>query len=126
MMQRPSHLTGLFVSLCLAAFMLVASGFTCIAFTSSKDMAAMGMSSPHATGTAPAQNLAPVQKPAPPCSFPWAPDGCQSMVPCAPAALASSAVVLNRDASRSERVVSNLPQAPASVTKAPELPPPRA
>jgi len=125
-MQRPYRLIGLFVSLCLAAFMLVASGFTCIAHAGSEDMAAMGMASPHANGMSSAQNLAPVQPPAAPCKLPWAPDGCQSMVPCSPAALASSAVALGSGPSVSDRVAADLPEAPASVTKAPELPPPRA
>src|SRR6266404_2200305 len=125
-MQRPSRSIGLFVSLCLAAFMLVASGFTCIAHAGSETMAAMGMTSPHANGMAPGQNRQPIQQPAPPCRLPWAPDGCQSMVRCAPAALASSAVALGSGPSVSDRVVADLPEAPASVTKAPELPPPRA
>lgn len=126
MMQRPPRLVGLLVSLCLAAFMLVASGFTCIASASSESMAAMGMTSPTAASQTHAQDHAPVQQPVPPCKLPWAPDGCQSMVPCAPAALASSAVDLNRIVSPSERAIADLPEAPTSVTRAPELPPPRA
>ena len=125
-MRRPSRLTGLFAGVFLAAFMIVASGFTCIALAGSDHMAAMGMSSPHATAPTPAQDESPVQQPAPPCKLPWAPDGCQSMVPCAPAALASSVVALDQSISISERAVADLPEALASVTRAPELPPPRA
>jgi hypothetical protein len=127
MMQRPSRLAGLFTSLFLAAFVLVTSGFACIAPGSSQDMKAMGITSAYSVGQAAAQNVAPVQKaPAAPCKFPWAPDGCQSMVPCAPAALASSAAALNRGGSVPERVASDVAVAPPSVTTPPELPPPRA
>jgi hypothetical protein len=127
MMRRPLRLAGLFTSLFLAAFVLVTSGFACIAPGSSQDMTTMGMISAHADGQAAAQNVAPVQQaPATPCKFPWAPDGCQSMVPCAPAALASSAAALNRGGSAPERVASDVAVAPLSVTTPPELPPPRA
>jgi hypothetical protein len=126
MMQRPSRLAGLFTTLFLAAFVLVTSGFACIT-PSSQDMTAMGMTSTHAAAQATAQNVAPVQKaPAAPCKFPWAPDGCQSMVPCAPAALASPAATLNHGASVPERTAPYIAVAPLSVATAPELPPPRA
>jgi hypothetical protein len=127
MMQRPSRLAGLFASLLLAALVLVTSGFACIAPESSQDMTAMGMTSAHADGQATAQNVAPVQKaPATPCKFPWAPDGCQSMVPCAQTALASAAAALNRGGPVPQRVASDAEVAPLSVTTPPELPPPRA
>jgi hypothetical protein len=64
--------------------------------------------------------------PTPPCRFPWAPDGCQSMVPCAPAALASSPAALNRGGPVPERIAVGVSLTPASVTTPPELPPPRA
>jgi len=85
----------------------------------------MGMTPAHAGGQA--QSASPVQNaPAAPCKFPWAPDGCQSMVPCASAALASSAAAINRGRPLPQRVASVAAVAPLSVTTPPELPPPRA
>jgi hypothetical protein len=127
MMHRPSRLAGLFTSLFLAALVLVSSGFTCTTPGSSDDMAAMAMTSSHAAGQAMVQDVAPIQKaPAAPCRFPWAPDGCQSMVPCSAAALASASAHLNRGTPVPERVASASAVAPPSVTTPPELPPPRA
>jgi hypothetical protein len=127
MMQRPSRTAGLVMTLFLAAFVLVTSGFACIAPESSQDMTAMSMISAHTVGDATAPDVVHVQKaPAAPCKFPWAPDGCQSMVPCAPAALASSAAALNRGGPVPQRVASDVAVAPPSVTTPPELPPPRA
>src|SRR5438045_354730 len=127
MMQRPSRLAGVLTTLLLAAFVLVSSGFACPTPGSSDNMTAMGMASGHATGQATVQTVAPIQKaPVAPCKFPWAPDGCQSMVPCAPAALASASAELNRGGSVPERIASFVALAPISVTTAPELPPPRA
>ncbi len=127
MMHRPSRLTGALTSLLLVAFVLVTSGFTCTTPAASDGMKAMGMTSGHADGLTTAQNVSPIQKaPAAPCKFPWAPDGCQSMVPCAAAALASPAATLDRSALVPERVASYVQIAPLSVTTRPELPPPRA
>ena len=127
MMQRPSRLAGLFTSVFLAAFVLVTSGFVCLAPSDSQSMTAMGMTSAHAAGQATAQIVAPVQKaPAAPCKFPWAPDGCQSMVPCAAAALAAASAELNNGGLVPGRVASAVALAPLSVTTPPELPPPRA
>ncbi len=110
------------------AFVLVTSGIACITPIGSQAMAAMGMSSAHAAGQAPQESLAPVQKEAPvaPCKFPWAPDGCQSAVPCAPAALASATSVFDRTAPPPERVLPGAEITLLSVTSPPELPPPRA
>jgi hypothetical protein len=127
MMQRPSRLAGLFTSLFLVAFVLVTSGFGCTTPGSSDDMTAMAMTSAHANGQATAQDIAPVQNaPAAPCKLPWAPDGCQSMVPCAAAALASAASVLNGSGPVPERVAPGAAITLLSVTSPPELPPPRA
>lgn len=127
MMHRPSRIAGLFTTLFLAAFVLVTSGFACIVPESSQDMTSMGMASAHARVQATAQIVSPVQNgPAAPCRFPWAPDGCQSIVQCAPAALASIGADLNRGAPLPERVASSIALPPLSVTTPPELPPPRA
>jgi len=128
MMQRPSRLAGLFTSLFLVAFVLVTSGFACIGAVGPQTMPAMGMSSAHAAGQVTPQSLAPVQKDGPgaPCKFPWAPDGCQSMVPCAPAALASATSVLDQSGLVPQRVMPAAEVTLLSVTSPPELPPPRA
>jgi hypothetical protein len=127
MMQRPSRLAGVFTSLFLVAFVLVTSGFACTTPGSSDDMTAMAMTSGHANGQATAQDIAPVQKaPAAPCKSPWAPDGCQSMVLCAAAALASAASVLHGAGPVPERVMPGAAITLLSVTSPPELPPPRA
>lgn len=61
-----------------------------------------------------------------PCDFPWAPEGCQSMTPCAPIALASVTELLRTpDAMPSAiAVLAVLP--PPSIQLPPEPPPPRA
>jgi hypothetical protein len=90
-------------------------------------MAAMAMTSSHAASQATVQDVAPIQRaPATPCRSPWAPDGCQSMVPCSAAALASASAQLNHGTPVPERVASALALTPPSVTTPPELPPPRA
>jgi hypothetical protein len=122
-----TRLAALFTSVLLVAFVMVTSGFACISPSNSRDMGGMGMASTHADGSAAAPQATPDQKvPAAPCKFPWAPDGCQSMVPCAPAALASSTAALNRGGALPERVAPSLALVPLSVTTPPELPPPRA
>jgi hypothetical protein len=61
-----------------------------------------------------------------PCPFPWAPDGCQNMVPCAPAAIAAP----TRGVVDLPPIVAPVPVMsvvmPPSVIAPPELPPPRA
>jgi hypothetical protein len=127
MMQRPSRVAGLFTSLFLVAFVLVTSGFACTTPGSSDAMTAMAMTSGHATGQATARDVAPVQKaPAAPCKFPWSPDGCQSTVPCAAAALASATSVLHGTGPTPEQILPGAAITLLSVTSPPELPPPRA
>ena len=126
MMPRPSRLAGLFMSLFLVAFVLVTSGFACIAPADPQGMAAMGMTPGHSQAQATVQNAAPVQKvPSAPCKFPWAPEGCQAMVSCAPAALASATTTRHGGALVPERVMADANVTPLSVTTPPELPPPR-
>lgn len=126
-MLRPSRLAGLFTSLFLVAFVLVTSGFACVAPADHQGMAVMGMTPGHSEGQATLQNGALVHKvPSAPCKFPWAPEGCQAMVSCAPAALASASTALDRGASVPDRVITDARVTPLSVTASPELPPPRA
>jgi hypothetical protein len=61
-----------------------------------------------------------------PCTFPWAPDGCQSMAPCAPTALTSHAEALRVLHAVPSPVASLDVRTPASIKSPPELPPPRA
>jgi hypothetical protein len=60
-----------------------------------------------------------------PCRFPWAPDGCQSMAPCAPAALATASVTLAAAPQLVAVVPALIVRTPPSETPPPELPPPR-
>lgn len=60
------------------------------------------------------------------CELPWAPDGCQSMGPCASPALASLQQPVQAPASAPLQVASRLVLTPPSQVRAPELPPPRA
>jgi hypothetical protein len=126
-MPRPSRLAGLFTSLFLVAFVLVTSGFACVVPADHQGMAAMGMTTGHSEGQATVQNAALLHKvPSAPCTFPWAPEGCQAMVSCAPAALVSATTALDGGASVPEQVIADARVTPLSVTKSPELPPPRA
>jgi hypothetical protein len=126
-MHRPSRLAGLISTLFLVAFVLVTSGFACVVPADPQGMAAMRMTTDHSEGQATAQNAAPVHEvPSAPCKFPWAPEGCQAMVSCAAAALASATTALDSGASVPERVIADARVTPPSVTTAPELPPPRA
>jgi hypothetical protein len=131
MMQRLSRITGLISAVFLVAFVLVTSGFACIDSAGPDTMAKMGMTrSATNSGAIVHASAATLPTPAPaptaPCRFPWAPDGCQSMVPCSAAALASASAQLNHPAPVPERVASASAVAPPSITTPPELPPPRA
>jgi hypothetical protein len=108
-------------------FVLVTSGFACVVPADPQGMAAMRMTPDHAEGQATGQSAVPVQKaPSAPCKFPWTHEGCQGMVPCASAALASATTAVDGGASVPERVTADARVTPLSVTKSPELPPPRA
>jgi len=131
MMQSLSRITGLISAVFLVAFVLVTSGFACIDAASPDTMAKMGMTRSAAKSGvivhASAATL-PASAPAPtaPCRFPWAPDGCQSMVPCAPAALTSATAGLGHSNAVPDRIAVGVSLTPLSVTTPPELPPPRA
>lgn len=105
----------------LFQLVVAVGGYACLADKGTTSMAEMGMSTP-VTQDAPDQ---PGHRDAP-CQFPWAPGGCATMAPCAPAAL----MVASAPDVRIERIhpaVQTLVLlAPASVSLAPELPPPRA
>lgn len=89
-------------------------------------MAGMRMDSSHSAQVL-SQNPGthPQSLPAP-CRFPWAPDGCQSMVPCSPAAVASTVAQVEAITARHGPITAWTWLTPPSVSSAPELPPPRA
>ena len=61
-----------------------------------------------------------------PCQFPWAPNGCASMTPCAPVAIGSTQQVLRETLEPSVDVATLRVLMPPSRGHAPEPPPPRA
>lgn len=121
-MNHSSRLTGLFASMFLVAFVLVTSGFACGDVGSSGTMVGMKMGANHANNT----NSPESKPPVPPCKFPWAPDGCQSMAPCSPAAVASATTNRHSIVAVPERMAAGRQITPTSIANPPELPPPRA
>ena len=106
--------------------LLVSSGYACAtpmnAPTDGRGMNGMLMGADAATLAAPSV-------PAPdkaPCQLPWAPDGCQSMVACAPVAVQSAAISFAAPVRRAAVALIVDVATPESLTRAPELPPPRA
>lgn len=141
-MARLRRVTALFLALLLSELVLVGSGYACA--MSDPGMNDGGRRS--AAEATPAAAVAPVMgagedcpdtMPADaqrtdhstpdgsPCPLPWALTGCRG-VPCAPASLAPAAPPLMAAASMPADRPSLAALAPASVVRAPELPPPRA
>ena len=121
-------------SICsLVTAFLVTSGFVCSGAEAASHMPDMpGMDMSHmiagqqADGGS-ANTSGGAQETVPPsCEFPWAPSGCTSMAPCAPAAVAVHRVSLPPLSPGVLAVASASPLQPPSETIAPELPPPRA
>jgi hypothetical protein len=129
--MRPSiRLTGLLATLSLVISIPVTSGFACERNSGGDHMAGMAMANPSNAGSA-TSIIASISgetpaSPAAPCQLPWAPSGCQSMVPCSPTAVAAESVVLPELEPTLLRVESAIFLTPPSETKPPELPPPRA
>lgn len=117
-----SRVFGATLLLSMCYLILVGSGFGCAWSSSatSTSMAAMGMDG-ITQGPSGHHDRAPTG-----CQFPWAPDGCQTMAPCAPVALESASIALAPIAVAPEAAPPLLVIAPRSLTRAPELPPPRA
>lgn len=61
-----------------------------------------------------------------PCDAPWAPPGCELMAPCPLVAVTSLAPVLRTIAGVPLLIPADVELMPASQTRAPELPPPKA
>lgn len=124
-MHRPSRLIALVSSLFLVGLVLVTSGFACdTASTKGAVMSGMKMATTHAGANA--KSSGGSQLPQAPCKFPWAPGGCQSMVPCSQAAVVSTAMRAALLIEPSHPRITMVAIAPPSETPAPELPPPRA
>jgi len=117
-----SRVVGATLLLSMCVLVLLGSGFGCAwaSSASSTSMAAMGMAGMPQNASQP-DDRAPSG-----CQFPWAPNGCQTMAPCAPAALLSVTFALPASGSIPEAAPPFVVIAPRSLTRAPELPPPRA
>ena len=124
-MRRLARPIAFLLTLVLLQLVLVESGYACRAPAggSMSEMAGMQMpAGPDHSSSAPRQQ----DHQDTPCRFPWAPTGCQTMAPCAPAALAvASADVVSGPQERTSPE-SLIVLAPPALTSAPELPPPRA
>lgn len=134
-MRQTRRVTALLVTFLLIHLTWVGSGFACVmpamahtpAVTAvqhappSADMAGMHMdgASVETSPSTPAHHDLP-------CRFPWAPDGCQSIAPCAPLAVASAVADTRVPHETPSAVAPQLVLTPPSRTTPPELPPPRA
>ena len=129
-MRRSSRLVAALSGLFLSATVLATSGFVCANDANGAKMASMQMTGydgdagrivavSHFSARHPEKSHAP-------CKFPWAPDGCQSMVPCSPSVIATPLMQLMSFFALPQSVVAVVALKPPSEIPAPELPPPRA
>ena len=116
---------GLLLTLVLLQLVLLESGYACrveAGTAPAETMAGMDMPGAPATHSPKEQRGG---QPDGPCRFPWAPNGCQAMAPCAPAILLVARAT-DVSAMRTTPVSWTLELlVPPSVSRAPELPPPR-
>ena len=125
-MRRLARPFGILLTLVLLQLVLVESGYACRSTSMVGDgaaaMADMGMraSADHAR-TAPQHD-----QPQSPCRFPWTPNGCQTMAPCSPAVLTVARTPSLAIAPELAMLPLFAPLMPPSLSRAPELPPPRA
>ena len=133
-MRRARRVIAICLSVLLANVVWVGSGFACVMpamMSSSASAAAVsddagdmaGMVMPNAA--TPPRHTSQQEHDAP-CRYPWAPDGCQSMVPCAPASLASHIVLLSAPNGPQPRPARLVVLTPPSVIRTPHRPRPRA
>ncbi|HEX3157354.1 MAG TPA: hypothetical protein VHQ45_02460 [Gemmatimonadaceae bacterium] len=142
-MARLRRLTAIFMALLLTELVLVSSGYACtmpgmmgmgdlqppsdavVAHTIATPAPAADAlgDCPDAMPAGPSSGKSPT--PAQPCPIPWAPAGCHG-TSCAPATLATAAQPTPDVAPRVTDRSSLSVLSPASVVRAPELPPPRA
>lgn len=134
------RVVALIVSAFLLQLVFVGAGFACgtsataAGHGATGSMAGMVMpgQAPSSASTAEAPDgavaPAPASEPSP-CHFPWAPNGCRDMAPCAPAAMPTPPVGETAPAAPPilhARVRAGMVRTPPSVLTAPEPPPPRA
>jgi hypothetical protein len=127
-MSRSRRLSAITALLLVFQFIVLGSGFACAMPGMSDGSASAGMEQMDMGGgppTPPAPQQTPSKDQAP-CSFPWAPANCNSMAPCAPAAVASTMVALLPACAVEHDVGLLTILAPPSRNTPPELPPPRA
>lgn len=126
-MRHVTRLAGICLSLILFQLVLVEGGFGCRA-TDPGGAAAVASTTMPMPGHSAGMDMTggSGRDGQPPCRFPWAPDGCQSMAPCAPPALVSARIVLAQGALAPTNTPVLTVHAPISPTRQPELPPPRA
>ena len=127
------RLTASFLGLLLANLIWVGSGYACVtpsgystASTATADVTSQAMAEMNMAGTPTATSDGAPQDHMPPCQFPWAPDGCQSMAPCAPHAIFAHVFELEVPNATPVRVAELTVLTPPSALRAPDLPPPRA
>lgn len=117
-----STITTLFFVL---QFVLLGSGFSCITPASGdggmSDMTQMDMERHESASAAQAPGEDHED-----CSVPWMPTDAQTMAPCAPAAIASTAIFLLPSRSVRPGIQQLIVLEPRSRTTPPDIPPPRA
>lgn len=109
----------------LLHLVLVGSGYACGLTShgrSAGDMPGMQMGGMQSNTTAPGS----VPEKEAPCRLPWAPDGCQSMAACAPAAVKSVPIVFFVPLAQPGAIPSPVPAIHTSVIRTPDPRPPRA
>jgi hypothetical protein len=125
-MRRLARSVASLLSLVLLQLVLVESGYACRMPTTgpvgASEMAGMQMPAGADHASAPA----PHDQQESPCRFPWAPNGCQTMAPCAPSALATASTGIASLAATRMAPAQLVLLAPTALSSAPELPPPRA
>ena len=131
-MHRLRRATALLVLLLLAQLTLVGSGFTCLpgaddegemASMAGMDMAGMDMGgSPSGTD----HSHEPATPGSDSCNLPWAPNGCELMIPCSPHAIGTQGVANAAAAAPGHAELAWKLDTPPSAIIPPDPPPPRA
>ena len=129
-MKRPRRWLAITTVLVMLQSMLLGSGVLCAMPTmggmsdrGASEMAHMNMD--RAPAPMPATPPAPAHDQTP-CHLPWAPAGCHTMAPCAPAVITSRVIAILPAALVSGDVGPLVLLAPTSIDTPPEPPPPRA
>ena len=131
MRYRVRRFAALLSGALLLQLVLVGSGFACAVpmDMSAATTADASSTMPGKDMTGPAQTPSPSKGPSSdpsPCRLPWVPAGCQSMAPCAPTVIASTALSVSLPHLTAASMVGLIVLTPPSRAIPPELPPPRA